>query len=698
MVLTHTGCPLADLARGRYYATPLAGEAWPDVRNARNRHNLFMFPPESVAHMAHSFSQVQACARRYALEAFAALRDAAAPVLNDTIVHERTNTACALRYHNHLLPAMLMLGRSIGPDEVAHEQCTLTLCSIQDGRELACMSWEHGLIFSARIAKQRVVLKATLATHEWPRVEGLSSGNIVAFSPMPFAEDTSVCISEFYELLKHGVCIEGCDIFVDVRQPKKPGARSLPCVLCPVVHWPVLLLLVEDGWTTPGRHPLRLRPSSEVFHEHSERFTVLTCLAGCTRASVAGALAAVALMEKVDENLLWEAVQRYLAFGNAASLCLSTDGLQVLGIWGAHADSSLTFFASVAELWYSLFVPGEDEVCVQLIAAHEEHGLCNVRQLPSGRYAARYWEFLPPSVLRELCDEAARLCADNQSLTLDDAADELQKEVFGNRREVLCDVRDETAMLLAEAPTVGSRRFRSQTFFDFAQCSATFAPAGDLLLRSPKRESTGRALPLSQWGLVLERDAVFLRNGCYAVSAVDPRSPQSSVLFEMDFATMSRAMLQEGAELWVLVNSTVYSRILKEAHAQGAKIMLPVSQELHARLKQDPQGSRLLRVFYVLGGSSNVEPIEGNSIRIIVVVASKSCAQGRKATADEHADASSPVNGSIGAGNTKMLTICLPLYGEDGSPIVTYHRDPALPFYRYLKEDISSRSRGSAAT
>jgi hypothetical protein len=97
--------------------------------------------------------------------------------------------------------------------------------------------------------------------------------------------------------------------------------------------------------------------------------------------------------------------------------------------------------------------------------------------------------------------------------------------------------------------------------------------------------------------------------------------------------------------------------------------MLPVSQELHARLKQDPQGSRLLHVFYVLGGSSNVEPIEGNSIQIIVIVASKSYAQGRKATADDHADASSLVNGSIGAGNTKMLTICLPLYGEDGSPI-----------------------------
>ncbi len=73
----------------------------------------------------------------------------------------------------------------------------------------------------------------------------------------------------------------------------------------------------------------------------------------------------------------------------------------------------------------------------------------------------------------------------------------------------------------------------------------------------------------------------------------------------------------------MLISSTVYSRILKEAHDQGTKIMLPVSQELHAKLKQDPQGSRLLRVFYVLGGSSNVAPIESNSIRVIVVVASK---------------------------------------------------------------------------
>jgi hypothetical protein len=61
---------------------------------------------------------------------------------------------------------------------------------------------------------------------------------------MPFAEDASVCVSEFYELLKHGVCMQDGSISIDVRRAKTADARGLPCVLCLVVHWPVLLLLV----------------------------------------------------------------------------------------------------------------------------------------------------------------------------------------------------------------------------------------------------------------------------------------------------------------------------------------------------------------------------------------------------------------------------------------------------------------------
>jgi hypothetical protein len=129
-------------------------EAWPEMKNARARHELFPFPPESVAHAAHVFGQIQACARRWALEraapGLAAANAAGAASLAAGLPEgvARAEPACALRYHNDLLPAMLALGRSVGPDEVAHEQCTLTLCSVQDGRELPCMSWEHGLLFT----------------------------------------------------------------------------------------------------------------------------------------------------------------------------------------------------------------------------------------------------------------------------------------------------------------------------------------------------------------------------------------------------------------------------------------------------------------------------------------------------------------------------------------------------------------------
>ena len=54
------------------------------------------------------------------------------------------------------------------------------------------------------------------------------------------------------------------------------------------------------------------------------------------------------------------------------------------------------------------------------------------------------------------------------------------------------------------------------------------------------------------------------------------------------------------------------------------------------------------------------------------------------------------MNVSIGQNDFKMLAICLPIYAADSLPSVTYHRDPALPFYRYLKEDNTSRSRSSA--
>ena len=45
------------------------------------------------------------------------------------------------------------------------------------------------------------------------------------------------------------------------------------------------------------------------------------------------------------------------------------------------------------------------------LVATLEGRACNVRALSTGRHVARFWDFHPPPVLREVCDEAARACA-----------------------------------------------------------------------------------------------------------------------------------------------------------------------------------------------------------------------------------------------------------------------------------------------
>jgi hypothetical protein len=200
---------LLELARNEHILLyKNIANVWPEMRNARYRQDLFPFPPESVAHMAHVFSQVQGISQRWAKEIGDARtsrqdatrqdvrqdarqdawQDTQQDAQQDVTAHERADDSCALRYHNDLFPAMLLLGASAGPDQVAHEQCMLTLSSMQDRRELACMSWEHGLLFSAHIEGRRVVLQETVPTHEWPDTAKISNSTVRPFAAMPLPD------------------------------------------------------------------------------------------------------------------------------------------------------------------------------------------------------------------------------------------------------------------------------------------------------------------------------------------------------------------------------------------------------------------------------------------------------------------------------------------------------------------------------
>jgi hypothetical protein len=439
-------------------------DAWPEMRNARYRQDLFPFPPESIAHMAHVFSQVQGISRCWAKEIGDARtsRQDSTPRQDsqqDATAHERADASCALRYHNDLFPAMLLLDASAGPDQVAHEQCMLTLSSVQDGRELACMSWEHGLLFSAHIEGRRVVLQETVPTHEWPDTAKISNGTIRLFAAMPLPDRVSVCLSEFYELLKHGIVMQEDSILIDLNPKKKAGARSLPC-----------------GWTVPGCSPLTMRASSHVFSEHVAKHSVLKVTAD-TWPRVAPQVSEFAAAERVSAELLAHAVEQCLALDHVAAIYFIID---TNVIWRQHADSSLVLFASAAKLCYSMSVPEQDaSCCAEFIAEHEEHGLCNVRVLESGRHVARYWKFWAHSVLQELIDEAGRLWTENQALTRSDGADQFEKETFDNARETLADNRAETEKHFADASVAGSRTYLHQTIFDMSSRTTRFTPAGE---------------------------------------------------------------------------------------------------------------------------------------------------------------------------------------------------------------------------
>jgi hypothetical protein len=134
----------------------------------------------------------------------------------------------------------------------------------------------------------------------------------------------------------------------------------------------------------PGAVPLRVRPSREVFYEHSQRFTVARCCAGARARDVAfeETLAAVVAAARIDAAVLSAAVQACLVLEGSDSLCfVCSPGGALEGAWAEHAYSSLAFFASAAELCYEmLVVAGGEQLRAKLIASLDEQ-LCDVHVL-----------------------------------------------------------------------------------------------------------------------------------------------------------------------------------------------------------------------------------------------------------------------------------------------------------------------------
>jgi len=152
----------------------------------------------------------------------------------------------------------------------------------------------------------------------------------------------------------------------------------------------------------------------------------------------------------------------------------------------------------------------------------------------------------------------------------------------------------------------------------------------------------------------------------------------------MDFITVSRCIVPEGTELWIRITAATYEILLDAVQAQGSRLMLPVSQHLHQNMP--PTHSCYLRAFYCLHGSHHFRPITQNHVTLICTHAPKNTTPGKKASVDDSAGAYSRVNQNIPSAEVRFVGVTLPIL-LDGQPTFDVARDPAMPFYKFLKDN-----------
>ena len=122
---------------------------------------------------------------------------------------------------------------------------------------------------------------------------------------------------------------------------------------------------------------------------------------------------------------------------------------------------------------------------------------------------------------------------------------------------------------------------------------------------------------------------------------------------------MSLFMVVEGSQVWIRIAVQVYTLLQQQVHAQGYKVMLLVSSNLHNNM----QGWRHLRGFYVFGGSCHDTPISTNVVRLICIIANTMHNQSPEE--DDEADADSPVNQHLNSKNTRLVALSLLVLEND---------------------------------
>ena len=534
----------------------------------------FPFPPESVSHMQTHFTVMKRC--------------------NNNI--RTVNPMQAVGYGNLLALAMRLYGCNTTSDMVSYIPATLTQCVTREEREIPCITYACGYMFCLKFEsrERKLRLFPVQPTYGWNQNDEDVNGEL--FCELPVKNSVS-----FPSFLLGDVMVRGIREQDDGSIVVNPSAtgKPHPFYFFPVVHWPHLVLIdVEQVMVT-----CKLDVDSAVLDDIQladlrimpvdEWLTALPCRKAPEQELEAW------FRENSDVPKISKPVKCVSMFpcNDTPYFCVeSEDGKKLVLMGKEH----LKFFL---ERPAARYFDGEWVYCGHVLDLGDE--VLPLKKRSDGIILAEAYDFNNEEY--EICMKAIQ--AETKALNmLDDNIRRTMQE--GRQTEELVHSRAQRTLI------------RQQLREKLPKCETKATVRMRLLLGEELKTWKTATPPTSEstatLGLVQAHKGTenFLVNGCYNITHADWRCRDTEVVettTDMDFVTMSRCILREGAAMWMRVDQ------------QAMRLLSALG--FHPRDDSDEcmvsagDVVAYLRVFYVLGGTAIDEHVLRARVRVLVSVA-----------------------------------------------------------------------------
>lgn len=510
----------------------------------------FLFPPESVMHMQTHFVMMQR-----ALEC-----------LSIDVLQTNPGNCMAL--------AMRQYGLHTSAEMFSFVPVTLTHCVVADAREIPCVTFADGYLFVLTYEACKVCLSPVSMTHSWSIDDGVIPGEL--FERLPIAKTVRFNPLMLGDVMAHGIQRQSDGSYI--VNPRANG-EALPAYFFPVVHWPCLVCINLE------RSVVACKVSVEDMGEDFSTDEV----------------------DEVDVQIMEVGEYLQMYAGRTLSAC-ETDAWIL-----ENADIERDWFEDMYMrddvITFTVEIEGSTMVAL---------GKNNLKYLKQN--TPLQWEWVHPSHVFYYDDRALPLRRTASGIVAEiyhyeNTAYEKCARDISTEKKAIVSLDDTIGRLQREARAVdtlvAARMERKCTLERLCEQLGECKISASLLrtLRVGDEVKTKQvafppmAQPCDTIGLVQPHPGTshYLKDGRYYVTTFHAAKNEKDATV-LDFVTMSRCMVREGAQMWIRIDAD----LLSDLNMLG--FTLPNSEVATEVLAEETMAQ--LSAFYVLGGT-----VEGEHVR-----------------------------------------------------------------------------------